>query len=509
MRRSRIDATADRHTGVPASSAAALVALGGLGVGMIVPAMYLARRYPLAPHANELTDLGKLSGYTHASFWRFVVILLVWFICYTAGILVARRCEQRAAFAVTLVAAAVAGLLLVTMYPVNATDMAMYAARSRLFTTYHVDPIAVTPDTFSSDPWMRLVSPEWSGHTSPYGPLWTLIAAPITWLAGDNLLRALLGFKLLAFNCYLATGWLIAKAFAARQDARPASAALVYLWNPLVLWEAIGNGHNDAVVALLLVAAMAAWLRGRHLWVIPALVAAVLLKYVAVILLPLALVAVVTEARKNGTLRRVLAGSTIVSVGIVVVALAPFYDLAAIRESVQSQGAFFATSPASVAIHWLQSRVAEQTVFRAVQAIGLAAVGATMLVWLRRIIALPARLPLAAFEVIFVFLLLATTNFRGWYLIWLVALAAMAASNWAVARSVAWSAGAMAAYPLLIWIWGWRGYTFTRVELIVVALMFLPPLTVSAAQVATWLWNQRNTAGSVRLSPTIPDDTAN
>ncbi|HAX23886.1 MAG TPA: hypothetical protein DCX80_02465, partial [Chloroflexi bacterium] len=78
MRRSRIDATADRHTGVPASSAAALVALGGLGVGMIVPAMYLARRYPLAPHANELTDLGKLSGYTHASFWRFVVILLVW-----------------------------------------------------------------------------------------------------------------------------------------------------------------------------------------------------------------------------------------------------------------------------------------------------------------------------------------------------------------------------------------------------------------------------------------------
>ncbi len=110
---------------------------------------------------------------------------------------------------------------------------------------------------------------------------------------------------------------------------------------------------------------------------------------------------------------------------------------------------------------------------------------------------------------IFVFLLLATTNFRGWYLIWLVALAAMAASNWAVARSVAWSAGAMAAYPLLIWIWGWRGYTFTRVELIVVALMFLPPLTVSAAQVATWLWNQRNTAGSVRLSPTIPDDTAN
>ena len=188
------------HPSAIASPARSLVALGGLGVVVVVPAIYVAKRYPLAAHANELTVLGKLSDYTHRSFWAFVGILLVWFAAYVAGIVVARRCDQRVALAVVLVTAAVAGLFLVTMYPVNATDMHMYAARSRLFTTYGVDPIEVAPDAFPADPWRPLVSAEWAGRPSPYGPLWTLVAAPITWLAGDNLLRALLGFKLLALH---------------------------------------------------------------------------------------------------------------------------------------------------------------------------------------------------------------------------------------------------------------------------------------------------------------------
>ena len=472
------------HPSAIASPARSLVALGGLGVVVVVPAIYVAKRYPLAAHANELTDLGKLSDYTHRSFWAFVGILLVWFAAYVAGIVVARRCDQRVALAVVLVTAAVAGLFLVTMYPVNATDMHMYAARSRLFTTYGVDPIEVAPDAFPADPWRPLVSAEWAGRPSPYGPLWTLVAAPITWLAGDNLLRALLGFKLLALNCYLAAGWLIAKGLAARPDARPASAALVFLWNPLVLWEGIGSGHNDVLVALLLVAAMAAWLRGRIAWVIPVLVAATLLKYVAIILLPLALVAVARQAWAAGTLRRTLFGSAIASAAVVAVGLAPFYDLAAIRESIQAQGQIFATSPAAIAIRHLHDHLDEQASLRVVQAAGLAALSASMLVWLRRLVARPERLPLAAFEVTFVFLLLATTNFRGWYLIWLVALAAIAARGWAVARAAAWTVGAMAAYPLLIWIWGWRGYTFERIELIVVGLMFLPPVVVTLAQFA-------------------------
>ncbi len=483
-----------------------VVALGVLGAGMVVPAVYLAQRYPLEPNARELTDLGKLSSYTHASFWVFVGALVAWFVMYAAGIVVARRCEQRVALAIVVASAAIAGLFLVTMYPVNAIDMQMYAARSRLFTEHGVDPIAVAPVDFPGDPWMALVSAEWSGRTSPYGPLWTLVAAPITLLAGDDLLRALLGFKLLALNCYLATGWLIARAL---PDERPAVAALVFLWNPLVLWEAVGNGHNDAVVALLLVAAMAAFIRGRLVWVLPALVAATLLKYVSVVLLPLALVAVVRRAGQAGTLSRTLARAALVSAAVVVIGLAPFYDLAAIRASVSSQGGIYATSPAAVAIRALRDHLDASTGVRVAEAVGVIALGATALIWLRRLRDQPARLPGASFEVIFVFLLLATLNFRGWYLIWLVALAATSSSGWAAGRAAAWSAGAMAAYPLLIWVWGWEGYSFERVERIAVALMFVPPLVVTLAQViASRARPRRWIARLAGLSPSYSDDAA-
>ncbi len=484
MRRPWTESPPARRAALAASPTRSLLTLCGLGVGMIAPAVFFARRYPLAPHASELTDLGKLSGYTHGSFWLFVAGLLVWFAAYAAGIVVARRCDQQAALVVVLVTAAIAGLFLVSMYPVNATDMHMYAARSRLFTAHGLDPIAVAPSAIPNDPWRTLVSAEWADRTSPYGPLWTLVAAPITRLAADDLLRALLGFKLLALNCYLAAGWLIARALDGRPAAQPARAALIFLWNPLVLWEAIGNGHNDAVVALLLVVAMAAWLRGRLVWVIPALVAATLLKYVAAILLPLALVAVVARARETGSLSRVLTRTALVSVAVVAIGLAPFYDIAAIRESVASQGGIYATSPASVAIHRMQDRIDPNTALRVAQAVGLAFLVATMLVWLRRLATAPGRLPRAAFEVTFVFLLLATTNFRGWYLIWLVALAAICGSGWAAARAAVWTAGAMAAYPLFIWIWGWERYTFDRVEQIAVALMFVPPVVVTLVQLA-------------------------
>lgn len=504
MRWPLVESAPASRVGAASTRSRALVALAGLGLAMVVPAIYVALRYPLIPHASELTDLGLLSGYTRESFWLFVAVLVTWFAAYAGGIALARRCDQRAALVIVLVVSAIAGLILTTMYPVNATDMHMYAARSRLFTAHGVDPIAVPPSAFPTDPWRSLVSPEWSERTSPYGPLWTLVAAPITLLAGDNLPPALIGFKLLALNAYLAAGALIAYGLAGRSDTRPAAGALVFLWNPLVLWEAVGNGHNDALVALLLVAAMAAALRGPLAWVIPPLVAATLLKYVAVVLLPLALVAVVARARAAGTLRRTLVTTTIASAAIVVAGLAPFYDVAAVRESVTSQGGIFATSPGSVAIHQLRDRIAEETIQRVAQLIGAGAVTATILFWLGRLRSAPARLPIAAFEVVFVFLLLATLNFRGWYLIWLVALAAICGGRWEAARAAAWTSGAMAAYPLFIWVWGWREYTFDRVELIAVTLMFLPPIAVTLAQIAT-----RRAGPLARFNPLALSDTAN
>ncbi len=86
-------------------------------------------------------------------------------------------------------------------------------------------------------------------------------------------------------------GWVIAQALTATRPADAASGALYYLWNPLVLWEGAGNGHDDVVMCLPVLLAFLAWVRRWDRAVIPLLVVAALIKYVTVLLLPIAAVA--------------------------------------------------------------------------------------------------------------------------------------------------------------------------------------------------------------------------
>src|SRR5262249_35175896 len=152
-------------------------------------------------------------------------------------------------------------------------------------------PKVVTFSHYPGDPWMAYITPEWASRVSPYGPLWQLIAAPITALAGDDIVVALVGFKLLMAVCFMAGGWVIARTLAAAGAAGSATGALLYLWNPLVIWEGIGNGHNDVLLALILLLALYAWASRHDRWVIPLLVVAALIKYVSLPLIPLAAIA--------------------------------------------------------------------------------------------------------------------------------------------------------------------------------------------------------------------------
>jgi hypothetical protein len=82
-----------------------------------------------------------------------------------------------------------------------------------------------------------------------------------------------------------------------------------------------------------------------------------------------------------------------------------------------------------------------------------------------------------------VYLFVASWQFRSWYLIWLVALAAVLIERWPARRTIAWTAGAMAVYALFIWVWHWWRTDFVVVQRIAVAVMFLPPLLASVGAI--------------------------
>jgi hypothetical protein len=97
----------------------------------------------------------------------------------------------------------------------------------------------------------------------------------------------------------------------------------------------------------------------------------------------------------------------------------------------------------------------------------------------------PERLPRAMFEVVFAYLLFGALTYRSWYVIWLVGVAAVLPLGWVTARAVAWSATALFIYAFYIWVWHWWEPGFPTIQKVAVAAMYLPPLALSLAELAS------------------------
>lgn len=182
-----------------------------------------------------------------------------------------------------------AGVANIVMYPVAAVDIFYYLGQFKVAYHYHQNPYLVTfLPTFETD---LLAQYGWPFRVPPaYGPAWLLSGALSTVPAGfDNLLKLLLAFKSFNLLLVLLCGLLIYRYY---DDAKKGwLAAYAFVANPLVLFESVANAHNDILMTLLLLAAVAA-LRKRSVLALPLLIMAALVKVFAVVLVPLFVVVI-------------------------------------------------------------------------------------------------------------------------------------------------------------------------------------------------------------------------
>ncbi len=456
------------------------------GLGMVVPMVYFAWRYPLAGNSNSMLDIGKMSQYQADEYLFFLASLVVLFTLYILALQESRNLSAQQALRPVFTCATLLGAAMTWMYPVNATDIYIYAWRSRLFTHYGVNPIRAYFKDYPADPWMHFASEEWSGRVSPYGPLWNLLGAPITYLADNRIAVALLGFKLLAFGCFLLCGWIIVLALQASSQRHSVVGAIFFLWNPLVLWEAIGNGHNDIVMLVPILLAFLAWFSRRDSLVIPLLLVATLIKYLAAPLIPLAAIALMSRARSWPQLRKTLGESIILSLLWIGIAFYPFYDFGALRQSVAEQSTLINFSPAAVARNILHQSW-PQLEPRPWIALASGLIALVSVVWqMGRVWRQPMRLPRAAFEVTYV-LLLVSLFFRPWYVIMLVGIAPLLRSEWPMYRTIVWAICGMLSYAFFIWIAAW--FQLKEPTVLVASVLLTFGLTLLLT-VMEWMWGR-------------------
>lgn len=106
------------------------------------------------------------------------------------------------------------------------------------------------------------VSPFWRGTTAPYGPLFLGLVGGVVAVTRTGLVAGVLGARLLEVaGVALLAGFVPRLARAAGAD--PARATWLAVASPLVLAQLVAAGHNDALMAGLMVAGVALALEGR------------------------------------------------------------------------------------------------------------------------------------------------------------------------------------------------------------------------------------------------------
>src|ERR1044071_3375335 len=120
-----------------------LIVMGLSAVGYAGWALWVA----LLP-ANlyvPLLDLGKITGYTWASGWTYLALVLTLYALYGIGYVL------RASFRTIVISSAVFCAILAFAYPATAVDVFGYIAHGRVLAFHNVNPLIVSPGEFAYD----------------------------------------------------------------------------------------------------------------------------------------------------------------------------------------------------------------------------------------------------------------------------------------------------------------------------------------------------------------------
>jgi hypothetical protein len=220
-----------------------------------------------------------------------------------------------------VVVLAVAAHVVVILLPVMfSRDVYSYVAYGRIAGQYHANPYVRTPAGFPADPILPLVGHKWVDTPAVYGPLFTGLSALLTrWVR--TIPALVTTFRLIAAAASLGAVALIARTARRERPARAAFAVAAFGMNPVVLFQSVGGGHNDLLLALAVAGAFALVLRDRTMTAVAVLALATLVKASAALPLLLLVVWVVARRAQGTRLRAALThGGLAVLIGAVVAA---------------------------------------------------------------------------------------------------------------------------------------------------------------------------------------------
>ena len=315
-------------------------------------------------------------------------------------------------------------LVLLPGYPLLSSDIFKYVFDGRILAVYHENPFIKVPADYPDDRFYDLVY--WKAVVNAHGPIWRIFEAISAQAGGERCTGAILAMKIWPALAYLGTTGALLLTLRSVCPDRAVAGTLAYAWCPLVLLEALQNGHNDVVAVLPVL--LAVWAARTGGWRLAVVLVAVgfLVKPLAAVAGPVLLIAA-WRAGPRAMLEAMI--GALLGGMVVVLAYVPFFEGLQTLQGLE-RGSIFSASPAELLMLGLQyaGLPLDQAMSLArTVAVGIfgASVAASLLaLWRGRVV-----LAAALAAILFAYLLVGSQWFNPWYLLWLMPLV-MVAPDW-------------------------------------------------------------------------------
>lgn len=419
--------------------------------------------FALRPLGDWRIDSGGLLALYYGSLLAGLFALYAW----AARRLAKLPAEPLGARAAVYAGAAAAVTILTFSPSLLSKDIFDYMVQGRMLALYKANPFQVPPDAFPPDEFIRAMG--WPQFTTLYGPGWISTCALVAWLAPPGLAGSLVLYKAIFGAAHLLGGLLVGSIL--KSWGRPRLLGeMLFLWNPLVLLQVSGQGHNDGFLMLWVLLGL--WFAqkrtpvrslGDDLLATICMTVSILTKYITAPVLALFVALRFRERRGGGGPWRAcilaLAAVAVLLVGYLpyIAGMNVLYFLRPYQHGAYQGSALMLLDMVVKKIFPADARgVYPEAVADIMQGagglllLGLALAGLVLLFRLRR----EEDLPRYALGVLLAYLLVATALLRTSYGVWIVPLAALAAPG--PARRTAFVASATLLSLELYWVYAIR-----------------------------------------------------
>lgn len=288
-------------------------------------AAFLVRPYLIFfLYQKPLISLADLVRGDRGAEWRLGFTLFGILAAYVLAIRIARDDSAGRGTSLVIASGFVFSLTFFFLHTIGSTDLYLYSSLARLLVHYHANPFVTSPGAFPGDFLVPYVT--WKHRlVQGYGPLWYLLSAVPSALAGNSLLAQLLAMKGMIIGFHLANCILVQAIVSKVRPTSTTMGVLLYAWNPFVLFEGPGDGHNDIVMVFFLFLAVLLLIKARKYWVFPALTLSLLIKPLTLPLFALFWFYQIREETTKTRRWKFAVSSVAMTLAVVVLFYAPFW----------------------------------------------------------------------------------------------------------------------------------------------------------------------------------------